>query len=124
MTFSQPAKFVLVGAGGYVVNLLAFVALYELGTAYAAASVAAYFVSNSLMYLGNRYFTFRLGHDGFWPAYVRYFVVGIVVAALTVAVLAALVELTGLDARLGQGLALLAVTPAAFMLNKRWTFRV
>jgi putative flippase GtrA len=30
--FAQPARFLLVGAGGYVVNLLAFAALYALAT--------------------------------------------------------------------------------------------
>ena len=64
----QPAKFVLVGAIGYVVNLLAFAGLYGAGTPYAAASIVSYFLSNALMNFGNRYFTFRLGHEGFWPA--------------------------------------------------------
>ena len=71
----QPLKFVLVGAGGYVVNLLAFAVLFESGVRYVVASVVAYFISNVLMYLGNRYFTFRLGHAGFWSAYVRYLIV-------------------------------------------------
>lgn len=120
----QPAKFVAVGAGGYVVNLLAFAALDGLGVPYGAASVSAYLVSNALMYLGNRYFTFGLGHEGFWAGYGRYALVGLVVAGLTALVLAFLVEVLGLEAILGQGLALLVVTPLAFLLNKRWTFRL
>lgn len=121
---SQPAKFVVVGTAGYVVNLLAFAALYAGDIAYVPASVVAYLVSNLLMYLGNRYFTFRLGHEGFWAAYLRYVLVGLVVAALTAGVLAALVELLALDARLGQAIALLVVTPVAFVLIKRWTFQL
>ena len=120
----QPAKFVAVGAAGYVVNLAVFAALYALGTPYVAAAVASYFVSNVLMYLGNRYFTFRLGNDGFWAAYARYMLVGIVVVALNAAILAAIVEGTGLDARLAQAISLLLVTPVAFVLNKRWTFQL
>ncbi len=120
----QPAKFVLVGAGGYVVNLAAFAALYEAGMAYIVASVVAYFISNVLMYLGNRYFTFRLGHAGFWSAYLRYLIVGLIVSVLTVGVLALLVEVGGLHPTLGQALALLIVTPVAFVLFKRWTFRL
>ena len=34
------------------------------------------------MYLGNRYFTFGLGHDRFWSSYGRYILVGGVVAEL------------------------------------------
>ena len=51
VTLTQPIRFVLVGAAGYGVNLAAFAVLYGLGTAYVAASVAAYLVSNALMYL-------------------------------------------------------------------------
>jgi putative flippase GtrA len=119
----QPFKFVLVGAGGYVVNLLAFAALFEGGLRYVLASVTAYFISNVLMYFGNRYFTFRLGHAGFWSAYLRYLIVGLVVAGLTAGVLVFLVDAMGLHPTLGQALALLIVTPFAFVLFKRWTFR-
>ena len=119
----QPLRFVLVGAGGYVVNLLVFAALFEAGVRYVVASVAAYFISNALMYFGNRYFTFRLGHAGFWSAYVRYLIVGLAVAGLTVAVLVLLVDMVGLHPTFGQALALLIVTPVAFILFKRWTFR-
>ena len=119
----QPLRFVLVGAGGYVVNLLVFAALFEAGVRYVVASVAAYFISNALMYFGNRYFRFRLGHAGFWSAYVRYLIVGLAVAGLTVAVLVLLVDMVDLHPTFGQALALLIVTPVAFILFKRWTFR-
>ena len=76
------------------------------------------------MYIGNRYFTFRLGHDGFWAGYMRYMAVGLVVVALNALVLFALVERTGIDATVGNGLALLVVMPVAFVLFKRWTFRI
>jgi putative flippase GtrA len=76
------------------------------------------------MYLGNRYFTFRLGHEGFWGAYVRYVIVGLVVAALNAGVLAFLVEIGGVHPTPGQALSLLLITPVAFVLNKRWTFQL
>ncbi len=123
-SLGQPAKFVLVGAGGYLVNLLVFSLLYALGTPYLAAALVSYFVSNALMYLGNRYFTFRLGHEGFLEAYVRYSAVGVAVVALNAAFLAALVEGTELHPTPAQAVSLLLVTPVAFLLNKRWTFRV
>ena len=88
------------------------------------ASVLSYVVSNALMYVGNRYFTFRLGHDGFWSAYARYLLVGLLVVAMNAAVLAALVESLGLDETIAQALSLLAVTPAAYVMFKRWTFRI
>jgi putative flippase GtrA len=121
---AQPARFLAVGAVGYGVNLLTFALLVAAEVEYVLASVVSYLVSNMLMYIGNRYFTFRLGNDGFWTAYARYLVVGLVVVTLNAGVLALLVEVVGLGATLGQALSLLIVTPVAFVLFKRWTFRL
>jgi putative flippase GtrA len=121
---AQPARFLVVGTLGYGVNLTVYALLVSAGVRYVAASIASYLVSNALMYLGNRYFTFRLGHDGFWAAYARYLLVGFIVVGLNAALLAALVEVAGLNETLAQALSLLAVTPAAFVLFKRWTFRL
>lgn len=121
---AQPLKFLLVGAVGYLVNLLVFALLLRLGVPYVADSIVSYFGSNALMYLGNRYFTFRLGHSGFWGAYGRYVLVGAVVAGLNAVLLALLVELIGLRPTPGQAISLLLITPVAFVLNKRWTFRL
>ena len=121
---AQPAKFLAVGAGGYVVNLGVFALLETTRPAYFLNSIVSYFIANALMYLGNRYFTFRLGNDGFWGAYLRYMIVGAVVAGLNAAILAALVEGTGIEPRIGVAISLLLVTPVAFVLFKRWTFRL
>ena len=120
----QPVKFLLVGAGGYVVNLAGFALLYALHVPYVAASIGAYAISNALMYLGNRYFTFRLGHDAFWSAYLRYVIVGGVVAGLNALILALLVEGLDVHPQVGLAISLLIVTPVAFVLNKRWTFQL
>lgn len=124
MSMAQPVKFLIIGAGGYLVNLAIFALLYGMDVPYVAASIGAYFVSNALMYLGNRYFTFGLGHDGFWGAYLRYVAVGATVAGLNALILAFLVEVVGLPATAGQAISLLLITPVAFLLNKRWTFRL
>lgn len=121
---AQPVKFAIVGGAGYLANLGLFAALYGLGGRYLSTSLAAYFASNALMYVGNRYFTFGLTHDGFVAAYARYVLVGGVVAALTSALLVLLVEGAAVDPRVGQGLSLLAVMPVAFLLNRRWTFQL
>lgn len=123
-TASQPLRFVAVGAVGYGVNVAIFAWLVAGGTPYVASSIVSYLLANALMYLGNRYVTFRLGHGGFWSAYVRYVVVGVVVVAVNAALLALLVEWIGLAETPAQALSLLAVTPVAFVLFKRWTFRV
>jgi putative flippase GtrA len=121
---AQPLRFLVVGAAGYLVNLGVFEALHRAGTPYILAAVLSYLIANALMYVGNRYFTFRLGHEGFWAGYVRYMAVGLLVVVLNALVLFALVEGTGIDPTIGNGLALLVVFPVAFVLFKRWTFRV
>lgn len=122
--FAQPVKFLLVGIGGFVLNVCAFTVLFGVGTWYLAASVIAYFVSNGVMYVGNRYFTFRLSHVGFLRAYVRYTVVGGAVAAITALLLAAFVEGLGMDPRPGQALALTLLVPLSFLLSKRFAFEL
>ncbi len=105
-------------------NLAVFALLEAARPAYFVNSIVSYFIANAGMYLGNRYFTFRLGNEGFWGAYLRYMVVGALVAVLNALILAALVEGTGIDARIGVAISLLIVTPVAFVLFKRWTFRI
>ena len=121
---AQPAKFLLVGVGGYVVNLAVFAFIETARPSYVFNSIVSYVIANALMYLGNRYFTFRLGSEGFWGAYLRYMVVGAVVAGLNAVILTALVEGTRIDPRIGVAISLLIVTPVAFVLFKRWTFRI
>jgi putative flippase GtrA len=120
---AQPARFLVVGVFGYGVNLGVFAGLYAAGIRYIGASIISYFVSNALMYLGNRYFTFRLGHKGFWSAYLRYMLVGALVVGLNAGILAGLVEGTGIDSRIGLAISLLLLTPVAFVLFKRWALR-
>lgn len=121
---SQPFRFLVVGTGGYLVNVATFTVLVHVGARYVAASAASYLLANALMYLGNRYFTFHLGHDGLLSAYVRYLLVGLLVVALNAALLALFVERLELPKTMALALSLLAVTPLAFVLFKRWTFRV
>ena len=118
----QPAKFVLVGTGGFLLNVATFSALLALGTWYLAASVLAYLLANAAMYLGNRYFTFGLAHEGILGAYARYVAVGAVVAALTAALLAGFVEGIGLEPLRAQALALTLLVPVSFGLSKRFAF--
>jgi putative flippase GtrA len=121
---AQPVRFLIVGAGGFVLNLGVFAALHSAGVPYIVNSIVSYFIANAAMYIGNRYFTFRLGHAGFWSAYLRYMIVGAVVAGLNAGILAALVQGTGIDSRIGVAISLLLITPVAFVLFKRWTFRI
>ena len=121
----QPAKFLVVGDRRLRVKRLR-VHRCSSGSAtwYLAASVLAYLLSNAAMYVGNRYFTFRLSHDGFVGAYLRYLAVGGVVAGLTVVLLGGFVEGLGMDPRSAQALALSLLVPISFVLSKRFAFQL
>ena len=120
----QPVRFLIVGTVGYFVSVGAFAALHALAVPYVAASILSYLIANALTYLGNRYFTFRLGHERFFRAYLSYIVAGLVVVVVVVVILAVLVERLGVDPVVGQAIALAVSTPLAFVLFKRWTFRL
>jgi putative flippase GtrA len=115
---------VLVGTGGFLLNVCAFAVLLRLGTRYLAASLLAYLMSNAAMYLGNRYFTFELPRGGLVSAYARYLVVGGAVAGSTAVLLAAFVESFGMDPRPAQALALALLVPLSFLLSKRFAFQL
>jgi len=118
----QVVKFLIVGAAGFMVNLGIYAALVAVHAPYALSAAASYLVSNSGMFLGNRFWTFARRGPGLRREYLRYLTVGLLVLATNVALLVLLVETTPLGEIAAQAISLLAVTPVAFLANKRWTF--
>ena len=53
-----------------------------------------------------------------------FFTNGVARSPVNAALLSVLVETTGIDARVGQAVSLLVLAPFAFVLFKRWTFRL
>jgi len=121
--WAQLAKFCAVGASGYVVNLLVYVALLDgANLHYRVAATGSFLVAVTNNYLLNRLWTFRhhRGHFGYQG--LRFFVVSVLVYAGNLAILTMLVEL-GLGKIVSQALAIVLVTPANFIGNKLWSFR-
>jgi putative flippase GtrA len=119
----QLFKFGLVGASGYVVNLLVYVALLDgADLHYRLAATGSFLVAVSNNYLLNRLWTFRhhRGHFGYQG--LRFFVVSVLVYLGNLAILTLLVEV-GLGKIVSQALAIVLVTPANFIGNKLWSFR-
>jgi putative flippase GtrA len=117
----QLAKFGVVGAVGYLINLGVYVVLLGLGAHVAAA--ISFVVSAANNYWWNRHWTFAStkGHFGYQGA--RFF--GVSLAALAVNQLWLLVFLDwlGLGKILAQAIAIVLVTPLNFLGNKLWSFR-
>jgi putative flippase GtrA len=119
----QLFKFGVVGATGYVVNLVVFALLTQvLDLHHIPAALGAFCIAVTNNFIWNRHWTFDAadGHAGFQAA--RFFAVSIVALGVNLAVLALLVDVAGLPEVPGQALAVAIAMPVNFIGNKLWTF--
>ena len=120
----QLAKFSVVGASGYVVNLVVYTALLRgAGFHYALAATCSFAVAVTNNYTWNRLWTFhdQRGHVG-WQG-LRFLIVALVAYGANLLFLAAFITL-GVDEVLAQAIAVVLVTPLNFVGNKLWSFRI
>jgi putative flippase GtrA len=121
--WEELAKFCAVGASGYVVNLLVYVALLDgANLHYRLAASGSFLVAVTNNYLWNRLWTFRRDRGHFGHQGLRFLVVSVIVYVGNLAILTLLVEL-GLGKIVAQAIAIVLVTPANFIGNKLWSFR-
>jgi putative flippase GtrA len=121
--WAQLAKFCAVGASGYVVNLLVYVALLDgADLHYRLAASGSFLVAVTNNYLWNRLWTFRRDRGHFGHQGLRFLVVSVIVYLGNLAILTLLVEL-GVGKIVAQAIAIVLVTPANFIGNKLWSFR-
>jgi putative flippase GtrA len=121
--WAQLAKFCAVGASGYVVNLLVYVALLDgANLHYRVAATGSFLVAVTNNYLWNRLWTFRRDRGHFGHQGLRFLVVSVIVYVGNLAILTLLVELGG-GKIVAQAIAIVLVTPANFVGNKLWSFR-
>ena len=119
----QLFKFGLVGASGYVVNLLVFALLAEAaGIHHIPAAIGAFLVAVLNNFWWNRHWTFRArsGHAGFQAA--RFFAVSVVALGVNLAILELLVTGAGMAELPAQAIAVAVAMPVNFIGNKLWTF--
>ncbi|HEY8725408.1 MAG TPA: GtrA family protein [Gaiellaceae bacterium] len=121
--WEELAKFCAVGASGYVVNLIVYVALLDgANLDYRLAATGSFLVAVTNNYLWNRLWTFRRDRGHFGHQGLRFLVVSVIVYVGNLAILTLLVEL-GLGKIVAQAIAIVLVTPANFIGNKLWSFR-
>ena len=121
--WEQLVKFCLVGATGYVVNLVVYTLLLEgAGLHYVPAAIGSFLVAVTNNYAWNRLWTFRgqRGHVAYQG--LRFLVVSTIALGANLLVLHALVQ-AGLGEVVSQALAIMLVTPVNFVGNKLWSFR-
>jgi putative flippase GtrA len=121
--WEQLAKFCLVGASGYIVNLVVYTILLDgADWHYRAAATGSFLVAVTNNYLWNRLWTFRHRRGHFGHQGLRFLIVSVIVYAGNLVILTILVEL-GLGKIVSQAIAIVLVTPANFIGNKLWSFR-
>jgi dolichol-phosphate mannosyltransferase len=121
--WEQLVKFCVVGASGYVVNLLVYYLLLDhAGLHYALAATGSFLVAVTNNYTWNRLWTFRhqRGHFGYQG--LRFLIVSVTVYLANLALLSVLVAAGGGEI-VSQAIAVVLVTPLNFLGNKLWSFR-
>jgi putative flippase GtrA len=118
----QLLQFGLVGASGYVVNLVVFAALTQLADLHhIPAAIGAFVVAVTNNFWWNRHWTFdaKHGHAGFQAA--RFFTVSVLALGVNLVALELLIR--GDTPELAaQALAVAIAMPFNFIGNKIWTF--
>jgi dolichol-phosphate mannosyltransferase len=116
------AKYCLVGASGYAVNLAVYLTLVRGASVdYLAAAVCSFLVAVTSNYTWNRLWTFRAQRGRVGRQGARFLVVSTAALAANLLCLRLLVGL-GLDKVEMQALAIALVTPISFLGNKLWAF--
>jgi dolichol-phosphate mannosyltransferase len=121
--WQQLAKFCVVGASGYAVNLAVYAALLRgLDAHYIPAAIGSFLVAVTNNYAWNRLWTFHRsrGHVVFQG--LRFLVVSVLALCANLVVLYLLVSL-GAGEIPAQAVAIILVTPVNFVGNKLWSFR-
>ena len=116
-------RFCVVGASGYVVNLIAFTFLvHGLDAHYVVAAVVAFCVAWTNNFILNKFWTFGNHELSAVRQGARYLAVSLVALGFNLILLEALVR-AGIPEVPAQAIAIAAVMPVNFLLNRRWSFR-
>jgi dolichol-phosphate mannosyltransferase len=120
--WEQLVKFCVVGASGYVVNLVVYTLLLEVaGFHYVPAAIGSFLVAVTNNYLWNRAWTFRRQRGHVVLQGARFLVVSTLALVANLVVLHLLVS-AGLGEVVAQAIAIVLVTPVNFVGNKLWSF--
>jgi len=120
--WTQLAKFCVVGAVGYAINLAVYTAVLHAGLHYLVAATLSFLVAVTSNYTWNRLWTFRDRRRGVAAQGMRFFIVSLASLGANLLVLDVLISL-GAGKLVGQAIAIVLVTPLNFIGNKLWSFR-
>ena len=117
----QLAKFGVVGATGYVINLAVYASLLGIGAH--TAALVSFVVSAASNYWWNRHWTFAKEKGHFAHQGMRFFLVALAALAVNQIWLLVFLDWLGWGKIVSQAVAIILVTPLNFLGNKLWSFR-
>jgi putative flippase GtrA len=117
----QLAKFGVVGASGFVVNLVIYKLLLGIG-AHGAAAVS-FVVSAAWNYWWNRHWTFVANKGNVTLQGIRFYVVSAAAFGVNQLWLTVFLDWLHWGKLVAQAVAIILVTPLNFLGNKLWSFR-
>lgn len=119
----QLLRFAVVGASGYIVNLAVFTAaIHGAGFGYKLSATLAFLVAVSNNFLWNRHWTFRAGGGRARHQAARFLAVSTGAFFVSLGILTLLIEVWDVPEVAAQAIAIVAVTPLSFLVNKLWSF--
>jgi putative flippase GtrA len=118
----QLAKFCVVGALGYGINLAVYRVLIHEGLHYFLAATCSFLVAATSNYTWNRSWTFRDRRAGLAIQGMRFFAVSLASLGANLVSLQVLISL-GAGKFVAQAIAIVLVTPLNFIGNRLWSFR-
>jgi putative flippase GtrA len=113
--------FCLVGASGYVVNLVVYAGLLQTGIPFLLAAAGSFAVAVTNNYTWNRRWTFRHRRGGLYAQGLRFLIVSLCSLGGNLVVLQGMVGLHA-DKLAAQAIAIVLVTPLNFFGSKLWAF--
>jgi putative flippase GtrA len=120
----QLVRFGIVGAVGFVVNLVVYTLfVHSVGVDYRAASVVAWLVAVLNNFVLNRHWTFDASGDRAHRQAVRFLLVSLAAEVFSLLLLTLFVEVVGIAKIPAQALAVGGSMPLNFLGNKLWSFR-
>jgi putative flippase GtrA len=120
----QLVQFGVVGAIGFVVNILVYALfVHGVGIDYHVAAAVAWLVAVLNNFMLNRHWTFNAGDGRAHHQAARFLIVSLFAFGFSQLLLTVFVELAALPKVPAQALAVVAAMPLNFIGNKLWSFR-
>src|SRR5262245_2517604 len=120
--WEQLVKFCVVGAVGYVINLVVYASLLSADVHYLAAATCSFLIAVANNYTWNRVWTFHDRRAHIATQGMQFLLISVASLGANLLVLHLLIT-AGLGKLVAQAVAIVLVTPLNFVGNKLWSFR-